>query len=266
MDKLVVITWTAFQETLRRRVFYIVLLLTLLVVLGVGSDMFYMRMANRAGETEIIAAMGRSLMQGILSVWDFAAFFLALFLGAIAISSEISAKTIVHVISRPVERWIYLLSRWLGVLIFLFGFLTIGTAGALGVSLWLNVPFASTLWLAIAEIYVRTIFYSGVALGLSVVVTPVLSGALTFLLSILPVIAHDAIREPRWLNRIPALIGYYFGPAHMPVNLIAESFSKERLHTDYWLYLQVLGENFLYAIAVLVAATFVFHRREICVR
>jgi hypothetical protein len=47
---------------------------------------------------------------------------------------------------------------------------------------------------------------------------------------------------------------------------MAESFAKERLHTDYWLYLRVLGENIFYVVAVLVVATFVFRRREIRVR
>jgi ABC-type transport system involved in multi-copper enzyme maturation permease subunit len=39
----------------------------------------------------------------ILGIWGSAAIFLALFLGAIGVSSEIGAKTIVHVMSRPVE-------------------------------------------------------------------------------------------------------------------------------------------------------------------
>jgi ABC-type transport system involved in multi-copper enzyme maturation permease subunit len=228
--------------------------------------MFFMRMANQAGETEVITAIGRNMMQGILGVWDFAAFFLALFLGAIAVSVEISAKTIVHVMSRPVERWVYLLGRWLGILIFLLGFLTIGTAGALGISRWLHVPFASTLWLAITEIYVRAIFYSGVALGFSVFVPPVLAGALTYLLSILPLIARGAIHDPRWLHRVPALIGYYLGPAQMPVNLMADSFAKESLHTDYSLYLRVLAENLWYTIAIFVIAIILFRRRELRVR
>jgi hypothetical protein len=47
---------------------------------------------------------------------------------------------------------------------------------------------------------------------------------------------------------------------------MAESFAKERLHTDYWLYLQVLGENIFYVIAVLVLAAFFFRRRELRVR
>ena len=105
MDKLIIIALNAFQETLRRRVFYVVLLLSLIVVIGISSEMFYLRMARQAGETQILASVGAELLKQVLGIWDFAALFLALFLGAIGVSSEITAKTIVHVLSRPVERW-----------------------------------------------------------------------------------------------------------------------------------------------------------------
>ncbi len=52
----------------------------------------------------------------------------------------------------------------------------------------------------------------------------------------------------------------------MPVNLLAESLSKESLHPEYWLYLRVLGENVLYAVAVFVIASFFFRRRELRMR
>ena len=145
-------------------------------------------------------------------------------------------------------------------------FLLVGIAGVLLVSLWLRVPFAPTLWLALAELYVTVTFYSGVALGFSVVVPSVLAGIIAFLLTMLPNLVEGAIRNPRWFYRIPALIAYYLGPAQMPVNLMEESFAKERLHGDYWLYLRVLAENSLYFVAVLVIASFIFRRREIRIR
>lgn len=266
MVKLIAITLNAFQETLRRRVFYVVLLLTLLIVAGIGSEMFFLRMARKAGETQVLIKVGTQLIQGILQTWNVAAIFLAIFLGAIGVSAEISAKTVVHVMSRPVERWVYLLGRWFGILMFLWLFLLLGVCGALLTSAWLHVPFAPTLWLGFAEMYVSAVFYSGVALGLSIILPPVAAGALTFLLSILPDILESAIRDPRWLHRIPALVGYYLGPAKMPVSLIAESFSKERVDADYWLYVRVLGENLLYVVAALILANFVFRRRELRVR
>ena len=266
MDKLRAITLNSFQETLRRRVFYIVLLLALLILLAISSQMFFLRMARQAGEVQMITRMGVELMKMILGVWQVAALFLALFLGAIGVSSEVNAKTIVHVLSRPVERWVYLLGRWLGILLFLWAFLVVGIVGALCVSLWLHVPFAPTLWLALAEMFVTATFYSGVALGCGVLLPPVVAGVITLLLSLLPAIAQGATRDPRWLHRVPAFIGYYVGPAQMPVNLTEVSFAKEQLHTDYWLYVRVLAENCLYVVAIVIVAALVFQRREVRVR
>ena len=76
-----------------------------------------------------------------------------------------------------------------------------------------------------------------------------------------PMTTHGPFAETR-----EALIGYYLGPARMPVNLIQESFSKTQLHTGYFLYLRVLGENIFYVIAALLVATTLFRRRELRVR
>lgn len=266
MDKLVPITLNAFQEVLRRRVFYIVLLLALLITLMIGSQLFFLRMAQEAGEREIITTIGADIVQNSLQTWDSAAMFLALFLGAIAISSEISGKTIVHVMSRPVERWIYLLGRWFGVLIFLWLFLAIGIVGALLISLWLGVPITPTLLFAFLEMFVSATFYSGVALGLSVFLPSMLAGILSLLLSLLPLITESSIHDPRWLRRVPALLGYYLGPAKPPARLLTESFNKESLNTTYSVYLYVFVENILYVGAILILAALVFRRRELRVR
>jgi len=92
----------------------LVLLLALLGIVTIGSEMFFMRMARQAGEAQMIVQIGNYFMNTIVGVWDFAAFFPAFFLGAIGVSSEISARTIVHVMSRPVERWVYLLAPLVG--------------------------------------------------------------------------------------------------------------------------------------------------------
>jgi ABC-type transport system involved in multi-copper enzyme maturation permease subunit len=266
VDKFLSFTLNSFQETLRRRVFYVVLLLALLIVAAVSSQMFFMRMAREAGETQIITNMGIQIMQMILGVWQFATLFLALFLGAIGVSSEISAKTIVHVMSRPVERWVYLLGRWCGILMFLWAFLFVGLASALLVSVWLSVPFAPTLWIALAEMYVSATVLSGLALAFSIIMPPVPAGIIAFLLSILPGMVQSALVDPRWWHRVPALIAYYLGPAQTPVNMVEESFSKQHLHTDYGLYLRILAENSLYVIAAFILASILFRRRELRVR
>lgn len=266
MVKLRAIALNALQETLRRRVLYIVLFL-LIVVLGlVASQMAFLHMATAAGENKIAASMAVRTVQTILGIWTSAAFFLALFLGAIGISAEISSKTIVHILSRPVERWVYLFGRWIGLLIFLWGFFFLGVAGSMIFAAAFHVSYTPVIWLGFAQRLVELTFYSGVGLAFSVFMPPVLAGGCALMLTIVPDLLHSAMHHPRALFRFGAALAYYVAPAQGPDDLVAQSFTKEMLNLPYAIYLQVMTENLLYAIAVLVIAALIFKRREVRVR
>jgi ABC-type transport system involved in multi-copper enzyme maturation permease subunit len=266
VDKLRAITFTAFQEAIRRRVFYIVLLLALLIVVSVSSQMIFLRMARQAGETAVIEQLRAGLVRDILQPWSQAGLFLALFLGATGISSEISGQTIVHIFSRPVSHFVYLLGRWFGLLIFLWVFLFCGIMGGLIAALCLQVSYAPALWLAFAEMFVTVTFFSGVALGFSVTMPPALAGAGTVLVALLPLMARGALSNPRPVLHALALAAYYLGPARMPDDLLDLSFDKGALHLRIGLDLLVLGENLLYAVAVFAIAILIFRRRELPLR
>src|SRR5215475_13336060 len=88
--KLRAIAWTAFQETLRRKVFYLVGFLALFAIAIIGSSATTVRMATDAGETAVVTQVNTGSVSQIFGVWEFAVGFLSLYLGAIALSSEIS--------------------------------------------------------------------------------------------------------------------------------------------------------------------------------
>lgn len=266
MVKLRAIVWTSFQETLHRRVLYLVLILALIVIAMMSSQLVYARLAQDAGETEAVTSMARGLFQQILSVWDFAAFFLALFLGAVAISSELKSRTIVTVLSRPVTRSAYLLGRWLGVLLFLWAFLWVGILGALLWGALFDLHYGSLFWLGVGELFVRVTFLSGVSIALSVFLPPPAAGAITFVLTILPMMVRDTMGHPRLIYRALSTIAYYLAPARMQVDLISESFRKEMVDPKHLLYAQVLAENLLYTCAALLLACVIFKRRELRLR
>jgi ABC-type transport system involved in multi-copper enzyme maturation permease subunit len=266
MGKLRAIALTSFQDTLHRRVLYLVLILVLIVIAAMSTEMLYVRMARKAGEEEAVAKMAQNFFQQVIGIWDFAAFFLALFLGAVAVSSELKSKTIVTVLSRPVPRWIYLLGRWLGVLLFLWAFLLVGVLGALLWGAFFGLHYSAVFWLGIAELFVKATFLSGVSLGLSTILPPAGAGAVTFVITILPLMVNNAMTHPRWILRSLATAAYYLAPAHLPVDLISDSFNKQMMDPKYFLYAQVLAENFLYTGAVLLLACFVFKRRELHLR
>jgi len=264
--KILAIARIALQETLRRKVLYIIGILFLLALFIVGSGMVVLQMATQAGELQAASSMKTQFVQVILGMWGVGALFLAVFLGAVGISSEINGKTIVNVLSRPVERTAYLTGRWLGTSIFLLGFQILGVLFALLIARIFDVPISQTVWLGFVEMFIDILFFSGVSLSLSVLMPPVPAGACAVLLSMLPTLVSSLLKNPRWIVRLPAAAVYYAGPSKMPVNLISDGFSKQVLNPDYALYLQVLAENLLYAIAVFVIGCIVFSRRELRLR
>jgi ABC-type transport system involved in multi-copper enzyme maturation permease subunit len=264
--KLRAIATTALQETLRRKVLYVVLVLVLLIGLIVGSSTVLLQMAAESGEAGVAESVRSSVVASALGIWSTASSFLAVFLGAIALSTEVTGKTIVNVLSRPVDRAVYLTGRWIGVLAFLWMFQAIGIVIGIGVGLAFHVPLPATLWLGLAATLVNGAFLSGVSLGFSVAIPPVLAGICAFLIQIIPAMVKDAVGSPHWAAKLPAMAAYYLAPAVMPVNLIADSFSKQMLHPDYGLYARVITENLLYAIVVFAVAALVFRRRELRLR
>ena len=257
---------TAFQETLRRKVLWIVLALIVIIGFFMVSSMIVLRLASQAGEAEIGRSIRSSIVSGALGLWSSSATFLAVFLDAIGLSSETSARTIVGVLARPVDRWVYLTGRWIGVLAFLWGFQMIGISIALALTYALGVPFAPTLWLGLAGMFVNAALLSGVSLGLSVVAPPVLAGICAFLLPSLPDLVRLLLRVPSRLLRVPALPIYYLSPAKMPSDLVSGSFSKELVNPTYGLYAGVLAENLLYAVAAFALGCVLFARRELKLR
>ena len=266
VNKIGAIAFMALQETLRRKVLYIVAILGFFAVAIVGSGLVVLRMATEAGELQAAENISSQFVQAVLGIWTSSGSFLAVFLGAVGISSEVSGRTIVNVLSRPVERAVYLVGRWFGIVIFLVAFQILGILIAMLIGGIFNVSFSASVWLGFLETFIRIVFYSGVSLAFSVIMPPVPAGASAMLITALPFLVSELTRNPRWLLRLPATAVYYLSPARMPVDLIGDSFSKQLLHPDYALYAQVLAENTLYAVAVFVVACAIFSRRELRLR
>ena len=264
--KIRAIAGTALQETLRRRVLWIVLILVAVIALFMGSGMAILSMATESGEADTADALRANLVGGAIGLWTLAAQFLALFLGAVALSSEATGKTLVNVLSRPIGRPAYLTGRWLGILAFLWAFQLAGILLSLGVARLIDASYAPTLWVGLAGTLINVTLLSGVSLGLSVVVPPVVAGVGAFLLPVLPALVERATANPWWLVKWPATAIYYLMPAKMPSDLVSDSFSKELLNPNYGLYARVLGENALYAVAVFALGCVLFSRRELKLR
>jgi ABC-type transport system involved in multi-copper enzyme maturation permease subunit len=261
-----VIAMTALQETLRKKVSYLVFLLLVIVLIAISSQLLFLRMASHAGETRVVEQVRASFVMSVVHTWTAAAFFLALFLGSVGLSSEIAARTIVSVLTRPVDRGVYLLARWCGILAFLWAFLVVGIAGAVLVAAFFHVHYAPVFWFGVAELFVQTLFFSGIALALSVWMPPVLAGSCALFIPMVLGWAGGMTNNPHLAVRILAVCSYYLAPAQLAVNFFGQSVSRELLHPEYGLYVRVLAENAMYAAAVFLIAAASFRRRELRVR
>jgi len=238
----------------------------MLILIMVVSSQGVLEEASQAGESVIVLQSHTQMIQTVFTIWNVAALFLALYLGAVAMRSEVTAKTLPPILSRPVERSTYLAGRWIGTLSFLWGFELVGLLLGLVMARVWAVPTTPVLWIACAGAFVAVTFASGLSLALSVAVHPALAGVLAYIVPFLPLMVDDATRHPRAIVRLPATAVYYLSPARMPADLFTESFDKQLRHPAYWLYGHVLLENTGYVILVFVIACIVFKRREVQLR
>jgi ABC-type transport system involved in multi-copper enzyme maturation permease subunit len=262
-----VVARTAWQETLRKQVFYIAVAIMALVFLVIASQLMLVHMAEAAGEATAALRARTSFVQMTIGVWNVTSIFLAVFLGSVGYSTEVSRKTIIHVLSRPVERSAYLLGRWLGILCFLWAFLAVGVGLSLVLALSFGVPWTAAVSLMALGMFVEATLLSGATLALSTVLVPVLAGCCGYaLVVVLPLFAQPQTQNSHWILRALAYASYFISPAQMPPDVLSNAFTKSLAHPNYGLYLAVCGENVGYALFVIVLGCWMFTRRELRLR
>ncbi len=256
-------TW---EEALRRKITYILLFVALLFGAQALYGMVYMDMADAPGEIEARAQFHSQLILGLFGIMEFWSTVLAVFLGSVAISSEIKNRTIVSVLSRPVERWHFFLAKWLGTLGFLAMFLGAGTLVGIGLC-WYWELYPSTVFaIGIAELLLRLAIVSAVCMALSSVFNPVLAGGFALVLFYLRSFTWVFTEYSRGAWKIIADAGYFLAPARIPDGLLEGGLVTGILSPNYGLYGAVFLENTLYALAAVIAGTLVFQRKEIALK
>lgn len=263
MSDVWIIAANTFREILRRKVIYVLVLLGIFMMILWLSQMYFMDMASEAGEPELLLQMKTSQTQGFFATWGICTALLGLFLGAVAIHTEIKNQTIIPVLVRPISRWTYLVGKWLGTQLFVCLLLALGIGLGLGIMQLLELEARPLLWLSLLEMLAYAILYTGMSLGLSVVLNPILAGGVTLLLSSVPNMIEFLFRHPHWALKGLAATVYYLSPAQMPTDLLADSFERELLQPDYALYARVIVENILYSMSFLLAGCILFSRQEI---
>lgn len=263
MPEVWIIAANTFREILRRKVIYVLLLLGILMIVVWLGQTSVMNMASEAGEPEILLQMKTTQTRLFFGMWSSCTAFLGLFLGAVALATEIRTQTIVPVLVRSIPRWAYLVGKWLGTQLFVSLLLGLGIGIGLAIIWAFELELRPLFWLSMLAMLGYVTLYTGVSLGLSVVLNPILAGGVTLLLANVPNMIELLFRHPHWALKGLAAAVYHLCPAQMPTDLLADSFEREPLQPDYSLYARVIVENVLYSMTVLLAGCILFSRQEI---
>lgn len=266
MRPIVDIAGNTFRAILRNKVLYLALFLLILIVALMALPFAMVRLVGDAGEQDVARQMQGNIILGTFGMWYTATLAMGVFLGATAISSEVSTRTIVTVLAKPVERWRFLTGKWAGIQAFLHLFLAFGTLLTAGLLRLFELRPSALFWLGILGSFVVVTLISSLALLLATVSSPVFAGGATVLLGLItPLIGRAVDSSSAWL-RWPAQAYYYLAPARAPGSMLTQSLQVDLLNPEYSLYASVIAENLLYGLGLLVLSCALFTIREVRVR
>ncbi len=116
---LVVIVRLTLLDALRRRILWVLIVLTIVVVglSGLGFERL-VDLARQNGSSELNIQLGVSQMLIVVAfMFSFILAMTAAFIGAPAVSTDIESGVLLAILARPISRSTFLLGRWLGLVL-----------------------------------------------------------------------------------------------------------------------------------------------------
>ena len=200
-------------------------------------------------------------MAGGLNDWSVLCIVFGIIVGATALSKEVSTKTIITTLARPVQRWEFLFGKWIAIQLFAILSLAIGFALFQAASRYFDVTFSSAIWLGAAHALVATMLYSAIAIAVSTILSPALSGALAVVLAFLPGLISFLTEDTgRFRHVIGVALSYVVPPGYSNLYAIAV---RAGAAVDYSAQSKTLFENLGYGVLFFVLGCVVFTKREV---
>ncbi len=177
------ITRLTIQETQRRRILWIILLLTagFLLIYGVGIYYIHRDIVRTSSQTEIEMIPSALLIIG-LYVTNFLIALMAVLMSADSISGEIESHTIDTLITKPVHRSEIILGKWLGFAILLIGFIILLPGGVIVVTYFITGATVTNLFLGMWLIALQGLILLSLSIAGGTRLSTLANGALAFML------------------------------------------------------------------------------------
>lgn len=182
MARILLVAGNVFRGVLHRRILYVWFFAVGLLILRSIAPLLF-----NFGNPALQEYMYKRSVSGGLDSWSSLCIALSVFMGATAIGSEISGKTIVPLFARPIARWEFLLGKWIGVQGFSLLAFACGLVVGFAFASYLDAGFEGRiLSFAVTQTVVSIALYSGLSLALNTVFTSGVAGALAVIVVFLP--------------------------------------------------------------------------------
>lgn len=259
LNRIWAIALNTFREAARIRVLYGI------VVLVIGANLFAivlgeMSIREQARVARDVGLAGISLFGSLT----------AIFLGVFLLYSEVQRRTIHAIVSKPIERWEFVVGKYLGmalvltVLVGLFGLAMVAMLLSQDVGVTSEVVRAIVLaWCEVLTVAAIAIFFSSFS-------TPFLSGIFALAMWVIGRVTPDieaAVREGSgWIRAVSRVALEIVPDIHLfsPSGRVVEG-AAVSVHADFvsWGYVGLSALHGLgWIVGLLALACVLFHRRD----
>ncbi|MEZ4365776.1 MAG: ABC transporter permease subunit [Kofleriaceae bacterium] len=254
------IALNTFREAARMRVLYAMLAMV------VGANLLALvlsQMALRDG-----ARVARDV--GLAGISLFGSL-TAIFLGVFLLYAEVQRRTIHTIVSKPIERWEFVVGKYLGMGLVLSLLVGLFTAAMLGQLVWQGVPVSSAIVKATILSWAEVMTVASVAIFFSSFSSPFLSGLFAlvvfFLGRVTPDIQAAADRAPQEWIQVVARAALRLVPDLQLFSVSGRTLDGEviSVHADFvsWGYVGLASlQGLLWIIGLVGLAAVLFQRRD----
>ena len=259
INRIWAIALNTFREAARIRVLYGI------VVLVIGANLLAVVMGKMSMGEE--ARVARDV--GLAGISLFGAL-TAIFLGVFLLYTEVQRRTIHAIVSKPIERWEFVVGKYLGMALVLSVLVALFGVAMAGMLVWQGVGINDQVFKALVLAWGEVLTVAAIAIFFSSFSTPFLSGIFALAMWVIGRVTPDieaAVREGSGWIRATAKLALEIVPdIHLfsPSGRVIEN-APVSVHADFvsWGYVGMASLHGLgWIVGLLALACVLFHRRD----
>jgi ABC-type transport system involved in multi-copper enzyme maturation permease subunit len=259
MGRMWAIALNTFREAVRIRVLYGIL------VLVVGANLMTLVLGQMAVNEE--ARVTRDI--GLASVSLFGSL-TAIFLGVFLLYTEVQRRTIHAIVSKPIERWEFVVGKYLGMVLVLSVLVAVFAVAMVGMLTWQGVGVSSAVVKAVVLSWFEVQVVAAVAIFFSSFSTPFLSGIFALAIWVIGRVTPDLERATRsasaFIKTVSNIALQIVPDLHLySVSGRTVEGASVSVHGEFvsWAYVGMSALHGVgWIVALLAFAAVLFHRRD----